>query len=152
MNITGSWIYEKAFFKYQSHTNLCKSPSPGIARQSTQKKPWDSQNLIKSREVSWTSEIKNTMLREVGRPRGQNIQLMTNTRSEFHELSFSKSQSNTLLWKSPNSDRARQYTRSKAWYSQNLTKIRSVSLLGIKNTKLTGSRIDPLNIQVQNSN
>ena len=66
VNITGSWIYEKAFFKYQSHTNLCKSPSPGIARQSTQKKARDSQKLIKSTEVSPTSGIKNTMLREVG--------------------------------------------------------------------------------------
>ena len=42
------------------------------------------------------------------------IHLMTNTRSELYVLTFFKHQSHTLLCKSPNTDRARQFAWDKA--------------------------------------
>ena len=50
-----SGFYEKQFSKINT-TQICANPpSLGIARQSTWKKAWYSQNLTKSREVSQTS-------------------------------------------------------------------------------------------------
>ena len=63
---------------------------------------------------------------------------VTDIRSEMYEKAFLKNQSHTLLCKSPNSDKVRQSTQEKTWYSQNFKKITRQfhQSLGLKNTIL----------------
>ena len=142
MTDTRSGLYEKALFKAQSHTRLCKSPNSdgkGLAnvtesRGSTNlcdlKKHHITRNWgdpVNSQGYNIPLVLKNTIFGgSMGDPVngwGQNIPLVTDIRTGLYEKAILKAQSCTSLCKSPNSDKLRQFTRKKTWYSQNFEKV-----------------------------